>query len=223
MKVWAKGVGAALVALAVTACATVAPTLRDQQIGVASWYGEPFHGRLTANGERYDMHAYTAAHRLYPFGTRLRVINLDNGRSVTVRVNDRGPFVRGRIIDLSLAAATDLGMVPNGTARVKLERLSVPASMADGEAAYTVQVGAFVDETSARALERRLSAGYPDVLVTPVRVDGTTYYRVRVGRVATIPEAERLADRLDREGLSTFVTRQDPIPLPPVPPVQTAR
>lgn len=212
MKVWAKGVGGALLACAVTACATVTPTLRDQQVGVASWYGEPFHGRLTANGERYDMYAYTAAHRLYPFGTRLRVINLDNGRSVTVRVNDRGPFVRGRIIDLSLAAATDLGMVSNGTARVKLERLSVPASIAAKESAYTVQVGAFVEEASARELERRLSARYSDVLVSSVRVDGETYYRVRVGRVATIADAERLAHRLDREGFTPFVTRQDPGP-----------
>lgn len=199
-------------ALAMTACATVAPTLRNQEVGVASWYGEPFHGRLTANGERYDMHTYTAAHRLYPFGTRLRVINLDNGRSVTVRINDRGPFVRGRVIDLSLAAATDLGMVPNGTARVRLERLSVPVSLASEESAYTVQVGAFVEETTARGLQRRLSAGYPDVLVSSVRMDGSTYYRVRVGRVATIAEAEGLARRLDRDGFTPFVTRQDPEP-----------
>jgi peptidoglycan lytic transglycosylase len=199
-------------ALVLTACATVSPVLRDREVGMASWYGEPFHGRFTANGERYDMHAYTAAHRLYPFGTRLRVTNLENGRSVTVRVNDRGPFVRGRIIDLSLAAATDLGMVPNGTARVRLERVSVSASMAAEEAAYTVQVGAFVEETAARALERRLSARYPDVLVSSVRVNGATYYRVRVGRVATITDAERLARRLDGDGFTPFVTRQDPEP-----------
>jgi rare lipoprotein A len=200
-------------AFVLTACATVAPALRDREVGVASWYGEPFHGRLTANGERYDMHAYTAAHRLYPFGTRLRVTNLENGRSVTVRVNDRGPFVRGRIIDLSLAAATDLGMVPNGTARVRLERMSAPASIAAEEAAYTVQIGAFVEEASARALERRLNARYPDVLVSSVQVDGLTYYRVRVGRVATIADAERLAHRLDSEGFTPFVTRQDPEPM----------
>jgi rare lipoprotein A len=199
--------------LALTACATVAPVLRDREVGVASWYGEPFHGRLTANGERYNMYAYTAAHRLYPFGTRLRVTNLENGRSVTVRVNDRGPFVRGRIIDLSLAAATDLGMVSNGTAHVRLERVSAPASIAADEATYTVQVGAFVEEASARALERRLNVRYPDVLVSSVRVDGSTYYRVRVGRVATIADAERLARRLDGEGFTPFVTRQDPEPM----------
>jgi len=204
---------AAVEMLAVAACATIPSTLRNQEIGVASWYGEPFHGQLTADGERYDMHAYTAAHRLYPFGTRLRVTNLENGRSVTVRINDRGPFVRGRIIDLSLAAATDLGMVPNGTARVRLDRVSVPTSMAAQESAYTVQIGAFVEEPSARALERRLSARYPDVRIMPVRMDGTMYYRVRVGRVATIAEAEQLARRLDREGFTPFVTRQDPEPL----------
>ena len=159
------------------------------------------------------MHAYTAAHRLYPFGTRLRVTNLENGRSVTVRVNDRGPFVRGRVIDLSLAAATDLGMVPNGTARVRLDRVSVPASIASEESAYTVQIGAFVEAASARTLQQQLRSRYPDVLVSSVRVDGATYYRVRVGRVATIADAEQLARRLDREGFTPFVTRQDPEPM----------
>jgi rare lipoprotein A len=184
--------------LAATACATVAPALRDREV---------------ANGERYDMHTYTAAHRLYPFGTRLRVTNLDNGRAVTVRVNDRGPFVRGRIIDLSLAAATDLHMLANGTTRVRLERVSIPASVAAVESAYTVQIGAFVDEESARTLKGRLSAGYADVFVSSVRLDGAVYHRVRVGRVATIAEAEELARRLEREGLTSFVTRQDPEPM----------
>jgi rare lipoprotein A len=208
-RVWGLAVGL----LAVTACATVAPVLRDREVGVASWYGEPFHGRLTANGERYDMHAYTAAHRLYPFGTRLRVTNLDNGRSVMVRVNDRGPFVKGRIIDLSYSAATDLGMVPNGTTRVRLERVSVPASVAAEESAYTVQIGAFIDEESARTLQRRLSDRYADVSVSPVRLNGAIYHRVRVGRAATIAEAEAVASRLEREGLTAFVTRQDPEPM----------
>ena len=199
--------------LIVAACATVPPVARDREVGVASWYGEPFHGQLTANGERYDMHTYTAAHRLYPFGTRLRVTNLENGRSVMVRVNDRGPFVRGRIIDLSFAAATDLGMVPNGTTRVRLERVSVPVSVAAEESAYTVQIGAFVETSSAVALQQRLSTRYRDVFVSSILLNGATYYRVRVGRVATIAEAEGLAGRLDREGFTPFVTRQDPEPM----------
>jgi len=91
--------------------------------GTASWYGAKFHGRRTANGERYDMHQLTAAHRTLPFGTKVRVINERNGRAVVVRINDRGPFAGRRIIDLSRGAAGAIGMVNSGVARVKLEVL----------------------------------------------------------------------------------------------------
>jgi rare lipoprotein A len=94
------------------------------QHGKASWYGKPFHGRLTASGERYDMHAPTAAHKSLPFGTRVRVTNLDNGKHTVVRINDRGPFVKGRIIDLSYGAAKQIQMLQSGVVRVKLEVLS---------------------------------------------------------------------------------------------------
>ena len=93
------------------------------ETGYASWYGKDFHGRPTASGEAFDMYAYTAAHRNLPFGTRVRVTNEDNGRSVVVRINDRGPWVEGRIIDLSYAAATQLGMIEAGVVRVRLEVL----------------------------------------------------------------------------------------------------
>jgi len=95
--------------------------VRDLGTGVASYYGRRFHGRRTANGERFDMHAMTAAHKTLPFGTRVLVTNPRNGRSVTVRINDRGPFIRGRTIDLSRAAAERIGMIASGHARVKLE------------------------------------------------------------------------------------------------------
>lgn len=95
------------------------------QVGVASYYGREFHGQKTASGERFDMYDLTAAHRTLPFGTRLRVTNLTNGRQVIVRVNDRGPFVKGRIIDLSYAAARELGMIGTGTAWVKIKVLSL--------------------------------------------------------------------------------------------------
>ncbi len=157
------------------------------------------------------MYALTAAHRLLPFGTRLRVTNLENDRSVVVRINDRGPFVRDRIIDLSRAAADSIGMVEHGTARVRLERLSNPVGA--NEPAYTVQVGAFSEETSARRLMEQLRASYPEVFIMTVQIDGLTYHRVRVGRTASIDAAETLARRLDREGLTTFVTRQDPGPM----------
>jgi len=193
-----------------TACATLPSAPVDRETGVASWYGEPFHGRLTANGERYDMHAFTAAHRLYAFGTRLRVTNRDNGQTVIVRVNDRGPFVRGRIIDLSFAAATAIDMIGTGTARVSLQRLP-EAMVVDGdEPAYTVQVAAFRDEAAARTLQRQLNGRYGDVFVMTVDLGGVPYYRVRVGRLATISAAQQVARRLDREGFTPFVTRQDP-------------
>ncbi len=94
------------------------------QHGKASWYGKAFHGRLTASGERYNMHAPTAAHKSLPFGTRVRVTNLDNGKHTVVRINDRGPFVKGRIIDLSYGAAKKIQMLQAGVVRVKLEILS---------------------------------------------------------------------------------------------------
>ena len=93
------------------------------QVGLASWYGKPFHGRTTASGERYDMHALTAAHRTLAFGTRVRVVNLKNGKSVVVRINDRGPFVKGRIVDLSRRAADQLAFRQDGITNVRVEVL----------------------------------------------------------------------------------------------------
>lgn len=98
-----------------------APRPWRTETGVASWYGPNFHGRMTASGERYNMFEYTAAHRTLPFGTKLRVKNLENGKVVSVRVNDRGPFMKRRILDVSYAAARDLGMTRHGTARVRIE------------------------------------------------------------------------------------------------------
>jgi len=96
-------------------------------IGVGSWYGANFHGKKTASGKRFNMHNYTAAHRSLPLGTQVRVVNLKNGRGVIVKINDRGPYIKGRIIDLSYAAAKSIGMVRSGIARVKVEVISVPA------------------------------------------------------------------------------------------------
>ncbi|MGC9529285.1 MAG: septal ring lytic transglycosylase RlpA family protein [Candidatus Bipolaricaulaceae bacterium] len=112
------GVGAALAAIAYTA--------QYDEVGIASWYGPNFHGKTTANGELYDMYAFTAAHKTLPFGTVVEVVDLETGRSVVVRINDRGPFVAGRIIDLSRAAAEALGMVERGITRVGLRVLARP-------------------------------------------------------------------------------------------------
>ena len=134
---------AAVVALAllVSACASQRPLPQGpidrtyyREEGIASWYGRAHHGKRTANGERFDMNAETAAHKSLAFGTVLRVTNLDNGRTTKVRINDRGPYVRGRIIDLSARAASDLGMRQNGTARVRIERLPADQPGAPQEA-----------------------------------------------------------------------------------------
>ena len=100
------------------------PQPGSEQIGTASYYAREFQGRKTASGERYDMNRLTAAHRTYPFGTTLRVTHLGNGKNVVVRINDRGPFARGRVIDLSLAAARRLDMVRSGTAQVRIEAIN---------------------------------------------------------------------------------------------------
>lgn len=109
-----------------SSCAAISKGRADldlgmKQRGVASWYGDDFHGRTTASGERYDMHALTAAHRTLPLGTVVRIVNVVNGNHVTIRVNDRGPYVHGRILDLSYAAAKTLGMVQDGVSAIQLE------------------------------------------------------------------------------------------------------
>lgn len=125
---WPRSARLALAALAVAVlggCATLAPPRdgTDGLVGLASWYGAPHHGQRTASGERFDMHQLVAAHRTLAFGTRVRVVNVENGRSVVVRIVDRGPFARGRVIDVSYAAAQALGMIQRGVVRVQLEVL----------------------------------------------------------------------------------------------------
>lgn len=167
--------------------------------GIASWYGREFHGRRTASGEIYDMHALTAAHRTLPFGTLLEVYNLDNGRSVQVRVNDRGPFVKGRILDLSRAAAEELGMVTAGLARVRIAVLAWPQSLPGLR--YTVQVGAFEDPARAHTLQQDLKRTYPQ---TVVRSDGI-WHRVQVGEFDDRRKAEDLRKRLSRLGFAAVI------------------
>lgn len=167
------------------------------QEGLASWYGPDFHGRLTANGEVYDMYAMTAAHKTLPFDTVVEVRNLDNGRFVQVRINDRGPFVRGRVIDLSYSAADKLGLVGPGTARV---RLRVVGEMELPGRRFTVQVAAYADPLAARDLEKRLR-GYPHVRVH----SESGIHRVLVGAFKKRKKAEKLARRLVRDGYETYV------------------
>jgi rare lipoprotein A len=165
--------------------------LRDHvdfsESGIASWYGRKFHGRKTSNGEVYDMYALTAAHKTLPLGVYVKVTRLDTGLAVTVRVNDRGPFVAGRIIDLSYTAAQQLGIVESGTARVRIEALGYRKGDADQETyvapssydagTFAVQVGAFSNQANANALAQRMRAQYGKASVVAVVLSGSTLYR----------------------------------------------
>jgi rare lipoprotein A len=157
--------------------------------GIASWYGTKFHGRRTANGEVYDLYLATAAHRSLPIPSYVRVTNTGNGRSVVVRVNDRGPFHPDRLIDLSYAAATKLGFVNEGTARVRVETIELAGvddrrAFDSGEYRY-LQLGAFENESAAQHLQQDVAGLVTaPVQITPVDVGGRRLSRVRVGPIA---------------------------------------
>lgn len=182
--------------------------------GVASWYGEKFHGRKTASGVIYNMYAMTGAHKTLPLGTMVRVTNLTTSDAITILINDRGPFVRGRIIDLSYAAARRLGVVGPGTALVKVEALGhveekkiegkltkvlvQPKSYTEGK--FTVQIGSFRERQNAVILVSKLKSRYDKVRIVAVDRNGDTYYRVQVSEKPTIGQALSLRDRLESEG-----------------------
>ncbi|MBN2206831.1 MAG: septal ring lytic transglycosylase RlpA family protein, partial [Candidatus Aminicenantes bacterium] len=168
-----------------------------------SWYGPGFQGRTTSSKEIYDMNDMTAAHKTLPFGTWVLVTNLDNGRSVAVRINDRGPFVVGRIIDLSYAAAQMLGVVGPGTAPVRLELLDQAAPLPPSPR-FAVQVGAFGDKANAERLKADLSRRFKEVAVSPLTAGRRTYYRVRIG-AASRDEAEAIARRLAAAGYPILI------------------
>lgn len=179
--------------------------------GIASWYGKKFHGRRTSSGESYDMYAMTAAHRQLPLPTYVEVTNLDNGRKVVVRVNDRGPFKKSRIIDLSYAAAAKLGMLGAGTAPVEIRAIQpgrptqavTTATDHPGGIAYYIQAGAFADRSNAERLRRRLDAsalGVPSLLET-IELDGRLLHRVRLGPLSAVADVDRLSDSLTVLGI----------------------
>jgi rare lipoprotein A len=175
--------------------------------GIASWYGVPFDGHRTSNGEIYDMHQFTAAHRTLPFNAIIRVTNLRNGKQTEVRINDRGPFVANRVIDLSLSAAQAIDMVGPGTAQVRLEMIS-GSNPAVGS--FGVQVGAFRMEENAERLKAKLAMNYSSVNVVTYDSPSGIFYRVRVGRTPTEIAAHALADQLhSSDQLTTFVVRLD--------------
>jgi len=175
--------------------------------GKASWYGAPFHGRRASDGEIYDMNKLTAAHRTLPFNTMVRVTNTANGKSTTVRITDRGPFVDNRIIDLSYAAAKEIGSIGPGVVPVRLEILSAidPAA-----GFFTVQIGAFRDRGNAERLRDRLRASYSPVAIQSFESASGSYYRVHVGKVSGEDAAKKLGAELhEREGVTPLIFRVD--------------
>jgi rare lipoprotein A len=178
------------------------------ETGIASWYGAPYHNRRGSNGEIYDMHAMTAAHRTLPLGSIVRVTNPANGNSVIVRITDRGPFIAGRIIDLSKAAAEQIGLVQKGTAEVRVEVLKTPAPIEAG-GRWAVQIGGFEKEEVARDLAGHLSHRYHTARVlTFDSPAGDWWVRVRVKNDLRARAEEILRDTKTREG-GIFLVRLD--------------
>ena len=179
--------------------------LRDhygfQQRGVASWYGRKFHGRKTSNGEVYDMYGMSAAHKTLPMGVSVKVTHLGSGRHIVVRINDRGPFVAGRIIDLSYGAAKQLGLVDSGTVQVQIKALGyrqsgheqtpIRGTVNYSSGSYAVQIGAFSTSENAYQLVAKMRSHYGKVVVSPIVVAGQKVYRVRVGDFSSMERAEK--------------------------------
>lgn len=194
------------VAAAIPAAPSIAAQIPSTEVGIASWYGHPYHGRAAADGEIYDMEKLTAAHRTLPFNTWVRVTNLSNSKSVDVRIIDRGPFVDGRIIDLSHAAAQVIDMIGPGVVQVRLDILSLPTVATNW---FAVQAGAFADQQRAEKLRSSLEREYgPARLV--LRPGSPTLWRVLVGREPSQEAANALVARIRAEVGPAFVVRLDP-------------
>lgn len=176
--------------------------------GIASWYGRDFHGKKTANGERYDMYGMTAAHKLLPFNTDVRVTNLSNGKSVVVRVNDRGPFVEKRVIDLTHTAASKIGMLGPGTCRVRVESVGAVAGMTAGDMSgnFYVQVGAFGQKQNAQRLSANLNnSGNRSRVYYSEMVN---FWRVQVGPYKSLQQAESAKSSLRGQFSGCFVVAE---------------
>ena len=173
------------------------------QYGVASWYGPDFHGKTTSSGEIYDMYQLTCAHNTLSLGTMVIVTNLENGKSLELKVNDRGPFVKDRIIDLSYAAASILGVYERGTAWVKVETIG---PWIEEVQRLTLQVASFTDETNALRLAEQLRRDFDQVYVATVETSTQKYHRVRVGQFEERNSALRVAERLSQMGFNVLVT-----------------
>jgi rare lipoprotein A len=181
------------------------------QRGMASWYGTKFHGNKTSNGEIYDMYAMTAAHKTLPIPTYVEVTNLSNGKKITVRVNDRGPFHEGRIIDLSYTAATKLGTIQNGTSPVSIraintssyERPSKQTTPSNSKGHLFIQAGAFASLNNATKLKNKLiDVNINNIVINTDNSSANPLYRVQVGPYTAISEADSMRLKLHQTGFS---------------------
>ena len=173
-----------------------------RQQGIASWYGPDFHGKRSSSGEIYDMHDMTAAHKTLPLGTLVRVRHLQNQRSIEVRINDRGPFVGDRIIDLSYEAARRLGVIGPGTAAVEVQAIGTlagtPADVYSGN--FTFQVGAFSSRENAERLRAELNSRFGNAHIVEFEQKGRVFYRLRVGKCTSLDEAVAYEAHLKENG-----------------------
>jgi rare lipoprotein A len=184
---------------------------------VASWYGAEFHGRPTASGEIFNMYANTCAHKTYPFGTRVKISTASGSRTVECTVNDRGPFVEGRDIDLSFAAAREIGLTGSGTSRVFLETQgrdtsyirSVKVQSTDKRGPFAIQVGSFTESINAVRLRLALRLKYANAYIQETEIRGTIWHRVRVGNFEQFSKAMDAAEQLGQEGYPALVLRAD--------------
>ena len=210
--------------------ATPAVAIGYAEEGIASWYGVPYHGRPAADGEIYNMETLVAAHRVMPFNTWLKVTNLENDKSVNVRIIDRGPFVAGRILDLSKAAARRIDLLGPGVGRVRLEVIAAPADIPSNDF-YAVQVGAFSVQANAERMRAVYAQRFGNAS-TAAKQGAVPLWRVLVGKEPSVAAAQELAKVLAAENRSVFVVRLDeaiinrvanpPASAPePVPPPQT--
>ena len=202
-----------VIAVILSSCST--PYKSPSGYAIASWYGAEFNGKPTASGEIYDMNGYTCAHKDYPFGTRLKITNTINDKSIHCVVNDRGPFVAGRDVDLSYAAAKDIELLEIGTATVRIDRLDRDSSYikevryASDSGPFTIQVGSFRDESNATRLKTGLELKYSRVYISKTDMNGEKFFRVRVGEFKEKGEVKKVAAGLAEEGYNAFVTRYD--------------
>lgn len=177
--------------------------------GMASWYGPGFHGNKTANGERYDMHKLTAAHRTLPLGSIAVVRSTTTGKEVTVRINDRGPFAKGRVLDLSYAGAQTLGMLGHGTDQIELRVIGFQGRTAE-MGFLRVQIGSFAEHQNAATLLQRAQRIYAGGRIQAVDLPGGRRFRVQIGEFKTEAQAESAAMRLEADlAVQSFVFRDD--------------